>query len=121
MFAANGNKTVGALQMLGDKMQRLCEILHSKDIEAKVEKNPRLARMLSHLWGQLQGTVIDKKLEKAMDSELQKVNIMSASSILMGGEKLIDSFKDLKRHLRPRKMHRGGGAQYFEEEEEDYI
>ena len=108
--------------MLGDKMNRLCEILEDKNIGSKIESNPRLSRMLMHLWGQLKDTFVDNKLEKAIDRELLKVNLMTTSSIMMSGEKLVQACKMLRKANKFALMKTPldlGAGHYFAEDDED--
>lgn len=87
-----------------------------------MEKNPRLARMLMHLWGQLKDTYVDKKLEKAIDKELLKVNLMTTSSIMISGEKLVQACKMLRRANRVSSMKSplDMGGHFFEDDDDDF-
>ena len=72
--------------------------------------------MLMHLWGQLKDSFIDKKLEKTIDKELLKVNLMTTSSIMISGEKLVQTCKMLRKANRMSQMKSPldmGAGRYF--------
>ena len=69
-----------------------------------------------HLWGQLKDSFIDKKLEKTIDKELLKVNLMTTSSIMISGEKLVQTCKMLRKANRMSQMKSPldmGAGRYF--------